>query len=293
MAAADFDGDGDVDLAIRNTDPSNLTFLANDGRAVFSRQTTLAIHDPAFFIVAVDADGDGDIDLAAGPGFRFLLNRGGWTFEWGADPVVSSSNFAMGTGDLDGDGAPEIINGISSEFEIYPNIGGGRLGTPWSPGSHPEGGGGSDSISYSVQGVAVADFDDDGRNDIAGSIKYERSFVTVLLNRTTAASLDTNGDGVPDECASEPFRRGDSNGDGGIDLSDAVYILRSLFLGGDPLTCLKAADSNDDARVDVSDPVKILRVLFLGEPQLPPPSDACGVDPTGDGLSCGAFEGCA
>ena len=291
MTAGDFDADGDVDLAIRNLDPSNIGFLANDGRGVFSRRTAVNVHDQAFFISALDADEDGDADLAVGPGFRFLLNRGGWGFDWGADPIEASSNFAMGTGDLDGDGVPEIINGISTDFEIFPNLGGGRLGPP--SGVYPDGGGGSGSISHSIQGLAVADLDGDGRNDLAGSVQYERSFITVLLNRTLGYSLDTDGDGVPDECGSEPFRRGDSNVDGLVDLSDAIYILRSLFLGGEPVVCLKAADANDDSRVDVSDPVKILGTLFLGEPDLPAPSGTCGADPTGDALGCADFEGCA
>ena len=293
MTAADFDGDGDIDLAIRNLDPPNLGFLANNGRGVFSRRTAVPVHANAHFIIALDADGDGDADLAAGPGFRFLLNRGGWDFHWGADPMPGGLNFSMATGDLDGDGAPEIVAGISAEFEIYPNLGGGRLGPPSGAPSYPDGGGGSDTISYTMRGVAVADLDGDGRNDLAGSVHYERSFVTVLLNRSPGYSLDADGDGVPDECGSEPFRRGDSNGDGGVDLSDAIYILRSLFLGGEPLPCLKAADANDDSRVDVSDPVKILGVLFLGEPALPAPSEACGADPTGDALGCADFQGCA
>ena len=293
MAAGDLDGDGDVDLAIRNLDPSNLSLLENGGRGTFSRRTALPVHDNAYFVLAVEADGDGDEDLVLGPGFRFLLNRVGWEFEWGPLSLDTSMNFAMGTGDLDGDSAPEVISGVDAEFMVYPNLGGGRLGDPSVPAGYPNGGGGSDSVSLEMRGIAVADLDADGQNDIAGAVEYSPSFVSVLLNRTAMTSLDTDGDGVPDECNGEPFRRGDSNGDGGVDLSDAIYILRGLFLGGEPLPCLKAADANDDSRVDVSDPVKILGTLFLGEPDLPAPSGTCGADPTGDALGCADFGGCA
>src|ERR1041385_3518797 len=42
------------------------------------------------------------------------------------------------------------------------------------------------------------------------------------------------------------FVRGDSSGDGAVDLNDAVYSLAYLFQGGETPGCLEAADANDD-----------------------------------------------
>jgi hypothetical protein len=82
-----------------------------------------------------------------------------------------------------------------------------------------------------------------------------------------------------------PFRRGDSNSDGALDLSDAVSILRHLFLGGEEPSCLDAADVDDDERLDLSDPIRLLRFLFLsGEPPAPPRE--CGPDPDGTTFDC-------
>jgi hypothetical protein len=89
-----------------------------------------------------------------------------------------------------------------------------------------------------------------------------------------------------------PFRRGDSNGDGEMDVSDAVYVLGFLFLGGVTPPCQKSLDANDTGRVDISDAVYILGFLFLGGTPLPPPSTACDKDPTPDDLSCDSFSGC-
>jgi hypothetical protein len=85
------------------------------------------------------------------------------------------------------------------------------------------------------------------------------------------------------------FRRGDINGDGGVDLSDAVSALNFLFQGGKPLSCADAADANDDGAVDISDPVRTLNFLFLGAPAPPLPGPlACGSDPTPSQLGgCG------
>jgi hypothetical protein len=89
------------------------------------------------------------------------------------------------------------------------------------------------------------------------------------------------------------FRRGDANADGGLDISDAVFTLRFLFLGGDPGSCADAADANDDGAVDLSDPVHLLNYLFLGGPEPPPPGLTCGGDPTPDLLGCAEYPSCA
>jgi hypothetical protein len=88
-----------------------------------------------------------------------------------------------------------------------------------------------------------------------------------------------------------PFRRGDANGDGGIDLGDAVRVLFNLF-AAEPIPCPKAADPNDDGAVDLSDVMDLLNYLFLGGPAPREPLASCGVDPTPDGLTCQSFAGC-
>jgi hypothetical protein len=94
----------------------------------------------------------------------------------------------------------------------------------------------------------------------------------------------------------EPFLRGDANGDGAVDISDAVRILGYLFTGDAEPACLDAADANDSAAVDISDPIYLLGHLFLGGPAPDDPFDpegTCGVDPTPlDGLSCLSYEPC-
>ncbi len=90
-----------------------------------------------------------------------------------------------------------------------------------------------------------------------------------------------------------PFRRGDANTDGGVDMSDAIAILNRLFVGGSELPCEDASDTNDDGRVDISDPMNLLLHLFVSGSAPPAPHDACGEDPTDDGLDCDAFAPCS
>jgi dockerin type I repeat protein len=110
-------------------------------------------------------------------------------------------------------------------------------------------------------------------------------------------------DGIPDECQPTIFHRGDGNGDGDLDVSDAVCMIRYLFTGGAGggmvVRCLEAADSNNDGVVDCSDAVFVFNYLFLGgdaPPSPGPPPHTCGPDsdPLGSmgNLGCDAYSRC-
>ena len=87
------------------------------------------------------------------------------------------------------------------------------------------------------------------------------------------------------------FVRSDSNGDGSIDISDAVGMLNFLF-GGGSSGCVDALDANDDGSGDISDPVFLLGFLFSGGATPPLPFPNCGEDPTADLLDCVGVLGC-
>ncbi len=90
------------------------------------------------------------------------------------------------------------------------------------------------------------------------------------------------------------FLRGDSNGDGSLNISDPTHTLAYLFHGSrSGELCFDAMDSNDDDRLDVSDGIYSLGYLFLGSEPPPPPFDACGPDPTPRWLDCDRYVQCA
>ena len=101
---------------------------------------------------------------------------------------------------------------------------------------------------------------------------------TLLLSALLALSCP--------QASGNEFVRGDSNGDGEVNISDAQFSLRWLFLAGREPDCLAAADTNDDESVDISDPIRVLEYLFLGGPRPAPPFPGAGSDPT-PGLACG------
>ena len=88
------------------------------------------------------------------------------------------------------------------------------------------------------------------------------------------------------------FRRGDSNGDGGFNIADAVFLLAGLFSGGPASACADASDANDDGGVNIADAIYKLATLFSGGPALPTPGSVdCGPDPTDtDALDCASYN---
>jgi hypothetical protein len=75
---------------------------------------------------------------------------------------------------------------------------------------------------------------------------------------------------------STDFLRGNANGDTQVDISDAIYMLNYLFLGGPDLPCKASGDANGDANVDISDGIYLLNFLFLGGPTPAAPYPRCG-----------------
>ncbi len=105
---------------------------------------------------------------------------------------------------------------------------------------------------------------------------------------------------IPPSCCSagcnidfEPFKRGDANGDGGLDISDPLTDLLHTFQGA-PLGCLDAGDTNDDGAIDVADAILLLDYIFGGGATPPSPGIAtCGTDPTDtDPLNCVTYSSC-
>jgi hypothetical protein len=89
--------------------------------------------------------------------------------------------------------------------------------------------------------------------------------------------------------AGEPpeFLRGDTDGSGLLDLTDAISLLGHVFLGEPALLpCPDAADADDSGALDITDAITILGHLFLGAHAPPAPFPFPGIDPTPDDLGC-------
>jgi hypothetical protein len=70
---------------------------------------------------------------------------------------------------------------------------------------------------------------------------------------------------------------GDANADQGVNVSDAVYVINYVFIGGNPPNPLESGDCNCDGAVNVSDAVWVINFVFIGG------NEPCDTD--GDGNS--------
>jgi fibronectin type III domain protein len=89
-----------------------------------------------------------------------------------------------------------------------------------------------------------------------------------------------------------PFIRGDSTGDGKLNLADVVMDLSYLYAGGARPGCLAAANANGSEGVDISDAIFLLWFLFEVGPAPVPPFPACGLDPSAASPGCASYPGC-
>jgi uncharacterized protein (TIGR02145 family) len=81
--------------------------------------------------------------------------------------------------------------------------------------------------------------------------------------------MDDDGDGMTDReimpvSIIYDFLCGDSNNDEIVNVSDAVWIINYVFVGGDPPDPIESGDCNCDATCNVSDAVWIINYVFVG-----------------------------
>jgi hypothetical protein len=162
IAGADFDNDGDTDLACRQS--SLVTVFLNDGSADFSDTSSYSLSSYSGSTETADMNGDGYIDLVTGNGdfFYVLLNdgNGGFPVETTYNAGGVNNNLSsLFLSDYDGDGDIDVAAGYrgnyTSTVAIYLNDGNG---VPGPPTTYSNNGGGS--------GIFAADLDSDGRQEL-------------------------------------------------------------------------------------------------------------------------------
>ena len=89
-------------------------------------------------------------------------------------------------------------------------------------------------------------------------------------------------DGPPDGIR---FIRGDADSSGVVNITDGIFALNFLFLGGPDPSCADAADADDSSVINITDGIYILNFLFLGGPNPPAPHPDCDAIETVD-LGC-------
>jgi hypothetical protein len=98
---------------------------------------------------------------------------------------------------------------------------------------------------------------------------------------------------TPCQSGGPNFKRGDGDGSGAVNITDAISVLNFLFSGGTTPGCMDAADTDDSGAVNITDCINLLNHLFLGGPAPAAPGMSCGPDPTtGDALAACVYTKC-
>lgn len=232
VCVADFDGDGDRDLAVANFNSQNVSVLKNTGLGVYTfDQIYLAGSLPAS-VFAADLDGDGDQDLAVGNvssnNVSILKNNGNGTFASAVNYTASSmaNNWGLFVADLDGDGDRDLAVATSE--------GGGSVNVLKNNGDGTFGSYSTYVADLGTKAVFAADLDGDGDRDLVTANDALNS-VSVLKNNSDGTFATRVNYTV--ETSPRSVFAADLDGDGDQDLavangfSNTVTVLRNTGVG--------------------------------------------------------------
>ncbi len=113
LAAADFNGDGRLDLAASNYGTGDVSIFFGQGDGTFQPQIRVPAGVGPESVVAADLNGDGRTDLVVadyiGLSVSVLLGNGNGTFQTPNEPTTSTSPPSVVAADLTGNGIQDLI----------------------------------------------------------------------------------------------------------------------------------------------------------------------------------------
>ena len=218
VIATDLNGDGIADVIVANSGSNDLSVLLSNGNGTFRPAQNFLAGTKPFAIAAADINGDGKLDVtiadysggAYGNGLAaVLVGNGNGTFQFRQVAVMTLPS-AIGAADVNGDGRTDLIVGnIGNAYQkssISLLLGNGD-GTFQSQQTF--------TTVFSPESIAVADFNGDGRPDLAvadyggadvgislgngnGTFQAMETFATFDSKPDSIVTADVNGDGILD-----------------------------------------------------------------------------------------------
>ena len=218
LAAADFDGNGTLDLVAANAAGVSVTMGNGDG--TFGQPVTYPVGDQPVAVATGDFNNDGRPDIAvvnqADNTVSVLVNSGSGVFSAAATFPTGNGPVAVAIADFDGDGNLDLAVANQADNTVSILLGNGN-GTFNAHVDYPAG--------PSPRALAAGDFNADGMLDLAVANDYTNGTVSILLG---------NGDGTWQSPVAYPtgdsvaLAVADFNGDGKLDLAAANQMAETL-----------------------------------------------------------------
>ena len=252
-AVAELNGDGAPDVVVYNFDVNTYAVLLNDGAGALGPPSlvTPTLGEAARFVVD-DVDGDGVADLVfnsqVSPSIEVRLNNGDGTFGAALLSTSSVATSFIAADDMNGDGTLDILTCDAFDDTVSVLLGNGD-GTFQTPIATPVAFPGASGPT----GIDSADFNGDGRVDVAISLNSGEAAVLLGLGDGTLADATPYdlGGGIGQEVVAI-----DLDGDGDDDLmvrtpTNLTVRLNNGVGAFGPLAFIGFPDSRAFAFVDI------------------------------------------
>ena len=232
VAWGDWDGDGDLDLAVGNYDSTVIRVYENDGLGQSDSLAPVwasAETENTWSVAWGDWDGDGDLDLAAGnygEANRVYENDGlgqanSLVSVWAS--ADSDITYSVAWGDWDGDGDLDLATGNLGENRVYSNDGLGQPSSLTSVWTSAE--------SENTVSIAWGDWDGDADLDLAAGNYGEVNRVY----ENTGGALTSVWTSTVITSLTHSVAWGDWDGDGDLDLATGNWGLANRVYENDGL----------------------------------------------------------